>query len=368
MGWLSNLLFPCTQPRKPSRPRSIRSYEKPCPTPEEQRQKLSPIDTSTEFLPQKPNRLVKRPASSYSRNSIRIVDYPDSDSMLDDFDEKYHSPTPCADTESVLSDDRTIMMPGPEERAVLLEMSKIEKDLAGTPFSLPRRTSVTTTRTSACLDNILPLDAMSPIKEEEEQESEEAQDTHAITTTAAATPSPGEASKTELEASLHDETPKDQEPQPQPQEHQPEQQQVPQELEKQPNPDRQSELLKQKQERYSQLSTRLSRRRSLIEIFNILHTRERSSFKLNLEFSPKLYQNPLSSRPSSSCSSITAVSPPTSPVSTIGPLSPTLSDETIEFDGIETACAVQIAAPKGPEAIVRPGRDVVLEENPFGLR
>ena len=227
---------------------------------------------------------------------------------------------------------------------------------------------MTTTRTSACLDNILPLDAMSPIKEEEEQESEEAQDTHAITTTAAATPSPGEASKTELEASLHDETPKDQEPQPQPQEHQPEQQQVPQELEKQPNPDRQSELLKQKQERYSQLSTRLSRRRSLIEIFNILHTRERSSFKLNLEFSPKLYQNPLSSRPSSSCSSITAVSPPTSPVSTIGPLSPTLSDETIEFDGIETACAVQIAAPKGPEAIVRPGRDVVLEENPFGLR
>lgn len=287
--------------------------------------------------------------------------------MLDDFDEKYHPQTPCADTESVLSDDRTIMMPGPEERAVLLEMSKIEKDLAGTPFSLPRRTSVTTTRTSACLDNILPLDAMSPIKEEEEQESEEAQDTHAITT-AAATPSPEEVPKT---VSLH-EMPKDQEPQPQPQEQHPEQQQVqqePQEPEKQqPNPDRQSELFKQKQERYSQLSTRLSRRRSLIEIFNILHTRERSSFKLNLEFSPKLYQNPLNSRPSSSCSSITAVSPPTSPVSTIGPLSPTLSDETIEFDGIETACAVQIAAPKGPEAIVRPGRDVVLEENPFGLR
>lgn len=291
--------------------------------------------------------------------------------MLDDFDEKYHSQTACADTESVLSDDRTIMMPGPEERAVLLEMSKIEKDLAGTPFSLPRRTSVTTTRTSACLDNILPLDAMSPIKEEVEQESEEAQGSQGVTTTATVTPSPEEVPKTEVSVSLHDETPKDQEPQPQPQEQQPEQQQVqqvPQEPEKQPNPDRQSELLKQKQERYSHLSTRLSRRRSLIEIFNILHTRERSSFKLNLEFSPKLYQNPLSSRPSSPCSSITAVSPPTSPVSTIGPLSPTLSDETIEFDGIETACAVQIAAPKGPEAIVRPGRDVVLEENPFGLR
>lgn len=365
MGWLSNLLFPCAQPRKPSRARSIRSYERPCPTPEEQRQKLSPIDTSTEFLPQKPNRLVKRPASSY-RNSIRIVDYPDSDSMLDDFDEKYRSHTACADTESVLSDDRTIIMPGPEERAVLLEMSKIEKDLAGTPFSLPRRTSVTTTRTSACLDNILPLEAMSPIKEEVE-ESEEAQGTQDA---AATSSSPEEAPKREV--SLHDETtPKDQEEQQQqPQEHQPEQQQVqqaPQEPEKQPNPDRQSEILKQKQERYSQLSTRLSRRRSLIEIFNILHTRERSSFKLNLEFSPKLYQNPLSSRPTSSCSSSTAVSPPTSPVSTIGPLSPTLSDETIEFDGIETACAVQIAAPKGPDAIVRQGRDVVLGGNPFGL-
>ena len=232
---------------------------------------------------------------------------------------------------------------------------------------------MTTTRTSACLDNILPLDAMSPIKEEVEQESEEAQGSQGVTTTATVTPSPEEVPKTEVSVSLHDETPKDQEPQPQPQpqEQQPEQQQVqqvPQEPEKQPNPDRQSELLKQKQERYSHLSTRLSRRRSLIEIFNILHTRERSSFKLNLEFSPKLYQNPLSSRPSSPCSSITAVSPPTSPVSTIGPLSPTLSDETIEFDGIETACAVQIAAPKGPEAIVRPGRDVVLEENPFGLR
>lgn len=413
MGWLSSLLFPCTQARKPIKDScSISSSprEKSNTFNEQENVSLS-IDPA--FFPQKPNKLAKKPSSqTQATSSIRIVEYPDSASMLDEAaDEKNDRVlnSCAADAESILSDDRTILMPEPDEEAVLMEMGKIEKELAAatstkmpstatmttaTPIrltslsmSMPtsRRSSLTTTRTSACLD--MPALDWSRITGaiQEEPESEEMLATQDnVASTAAALQENEGSEATETTEKLDYEAPTEhQDPEQQAQEQQEhreyelghdkeQEQEQEQEQSKtrgpepasQPRPQPQLQAQPQAQSQpyqepqpykkeqdhhFSTLSTRLSRRRSFIEIFNMLHTNERSSFKLRFDFSPRLYPSPLS--PTSPSSSTTAVSPPMSPVSSILPLSPTLSDETIKVNGIETACAVQMVGPgrKGAE-------------------
>ena len=347
MGWLANLLFPCSQARKSSRESSLRSRSQSS-LQEYQRHAPSFIDTA--LLPQKPNRLARKP-SSHEASSIRIVEYPDEESMLDETratDEKNQQVgIACTDTSSVLSDDRTILMPEPDEEALRVEMRKIEKDLTALPTATtttsttaPRRTSWTTTRTSACLD-MGPADVLGRITEaiEEEQESEES-----------SSPEPqcyegpfanaGLSIKKEGQGQVH----------PEPQEQQPQDQ-----IKQAPEAN--------KQEKDHHHSTRVSQRPSLIEIFDLLRTSQRTSYKLNLDFSPKFYSSPFS--PASPSSSTTAFSPPMSPASSMLPLSPTLSDDTIKINGIETACAVQIAGRKGPEEIVDQAK---ATQDAFGFR
>lgn len=271
-------------------------------------------------------------------------------------------------------------MPEPDEEAVLVEMKKIEKDLAATApppppaVTAPRRTSRTTTRTSACLDMIPGFrnTITEAIREEQEPEDSPVKIGTAVTT------SPEEEPKTEA---MKEDTQAEQQ---KPQESQEYQEPVHQEQEQeqvqakewepqpQPEPVPEPEPMQNKNHQdnhLSYLSTRLSRRRSLIEIFNSLRASQRSSFRLNLEFSPKFYASPFSpSSPSSPTSSTTAVSPPMSPVSTISPLSPTLSDETIMVDAIETACAVQIGGRKGPQEVLHQGKEITPDENIFQFR
>ena len=399
MGWLSSLLFPCTQARKPTKDScSIhRSPRDKSNTFNEQENVSLSIDPA--FLPQKPNKLAKKPSNqTQATSSIRLVEYPGSASMLEEAaEEKNTRPlnSCAADAESILSDDRTILMPEPDEEAVLMEMGKIEKELAAatssttpstttmtpvtpmrpTPLSMSmptsRRSSLTTTRTSACLD--MPALDWSRITGaiQEEPEPEEMPATQDNVASAAAALQENEGSEApETTENLDSEAPAEhQHPKQQAQEqqehreyelgHEKEQEQAKaQDPEPAPQPQPQPHpqpyqepqpYKKDQDHRLSTLSTRLSGRRSFIEIFNMLHTNERSSFKLRLDFSPRLHPSPLS--PTSPSFSTTAVSSPMSPVSSILPLSPTLSDETIKVNGIETACAVQMVGPgrKGAE-------------------
>lgn len=347
MGWLANLLFPCSQARKSSKGSSLRSRSQSS-LQEYQRHAPSFIDTT--LLPQRPDRLARKP-SSHEASSIRIVEYPDEESILDETratDQKNQQVgIACTDTSSVLSDDRTILMPEPDEEALRVEMRKIEKDLTALPtattttsMTVPRRTSWTTTRTSACLD-MGPVDVLGCITEaiEEEQELE-----------GPSSPEPqgyegpfansGPSIENKSQGQVHRE----------PQEQQPQDQ-----IKQAPEPN--------KQEQGHHHSTRVSQRPSLIEIFDLLRTSQRTSYKLNLDFSPKFYSGPFS--PASRSSSTTAFSPPMSPASSMLPLSPTLSDDTIKINGIETACAVQIAGRKGPEEIVDQAK---ATQDAFGFR
>lgn len=354
MGWLSSLFFPCSQARKSSKGSSLRSRSQ---SSLQEYQRYAPSFIDTTLLPQRPNRLVRKP-SSHEASSIRIVEYPDEESILDETRATYKDQQvgiACTDTSSVLSDDRTILMPEPDEEALRVEMRKIEKDLTALPTAkttatamTPRRTSWTTTRTSACLD-MGPVDILGSITEaiEEEQEREESPAKNDIP---APSPRPLGYAEPFNNAGISIES-----------EGQGQMYQEPQEQQPRDQIKQASEPNKQEQDHHH--STHVSQRPSLIEIFNLLRTSQRSSYKLNLDFSPKFYSSPFS--PSSPSSSTTAFSPPMSPVSSILPLSPTLSDETIKIDGIETACAVQIAGRKGPEEIVDQAK---ATEDAFGFR
>ncbi|BCR89483.1 uncharacterized protein ACHE_50681A [Aspergillus chevalieri] len=376
MSWLTSLLLPCAQPRKPTKDScSTRSN----PLYHDTQKQPTYIDSSG--LPQKPHRIARKPSPQETVTpSIRIVEYSDSEPTLE-WDEKDRANTSFSDTASFLSDDRTILMPEPDEEAVLVEMRKIESDLAATAsppppaVTTPRRNSRTTTRTSACLDMIPEFRNCITEAIREEQEPEESTDKigTAVTTSPEDKASRKEAlnEETPAEQKLPQKSKDNQDPEHQEkEEHEKvqEQEQVQihvQEPEQQPEPVTAPESLQYKREQdpshLSYLSTRLSRRRSLIEIFNALRASQRSSFRLNLEFSPKFYSAPFG--PSSPTSSTTAVSPPMSPVSIISPLSPTLSDETIMVDSIETACAVQIAGGKGPQEVVH--QAITPDENIF---
>lgn len=368
MSWLTSLFLPCAQPRKPTNgSSSIRSN----PLHHDPPKQPTYIDSSG--LPQKPHRIARKPPPQETAPpSIRIVEYSDSEPTLE-WDEKDQLNTGFSDAASFLSDDRTIIMPEPDEEAVLVEMRKIEKDLATTAplpaVTSPRKNSRTTTRTSACLDMIPGFRNCITEAIREEQEPEELTDRIG---TAVATSPEQEASKT---GALSEETLTEQKEPQGNQEHQEsehrQQEQVQiqvHEPKQQPEPVSAPEPLQYKKEQdshhLSYLSTRLSRRRSLIDIFNALRASQRSSFRLNLEFSPKFYSGPFS--PSSPTSSMTAFSPPMSPVSTISPLSPTLSDETIMVDSIETACAVQIAGRKEPQEVVH--QAITPDDNIFQFR
>lgn len=335
MGWLSSI-FPCSQPR--SKGSSIRSRS-PSSLQDYQRHAPSFIDRS--LLPQKPSRLARKP-SSHDDSSVRIVEYPDEESILDEtrprYDQHHQVGIAYTDTSSLFSDDRTILMPEPDEEMLRIEIRNTEKDLNALPapqpatttssssMTVPRRASWTTTRTSACLD-MAPIDILGSISEAIEEEQEEPEESSASNDNSAPT---CEISYI-TEQACNTDTLNKHESQIQPQ---------------QSHVKRASEA--KWEERESHSSTSVSQHPSLIEIFDLLRTSQRTSYKLNLDFSPKFYANPFS--PGSPCSSsTTAVSPPMSPASSFLPLSPTLSDETIMIDGIETACAVQIAGRKGPE-------------------
>lgn len=366
MSWLTSLFLPCAQPRKPTKDSSsIRSD----PLHHDPQKQPTYIDSSG--LPQKPHRIARKPSPlETTPPSIRIVEYSDSEPTLE-WDEKDQLNTGFSDAASFLSDDRTILMPEPDEEAVLVEMRKIEKDLDGTTppppaVTTPRRNSRTTTRTSACLDMIPGF--RNCITEAIREEKEPEEPTVRIGTAVTTSPEQ-EASKTETSS---EETLTEQKEPQKSQEHQELEHQQQEQVQIQvQEPEQQSELMpapeplqyKKEQDPHhlSYLSTRLSRRRSLIDIFNALRASQRSSFRLDLEFSPKFYSGPFS--PSSPVSSTTAFSPPMSPVSTISPLSPTLSDETIMVDSIETACAVQIAGRKEPQEVVH--QAITPDENIF---
>lgn len=353
MGWLTNI-FPCAQPR--SKGSSIRSRS---PSSLQDYQRHAPAFIDRSLLPQKPNRLARKP-SSRDDSSVRIVEYPDEESILDEtrprYDQNRHVGIAYTDTSSLTSDDRTIMMPEPDEEMIRIEIRNAERDLTSLPppppatttlstlsapstVTAPKRTSWTTTRTSACLD-MGPIDVLGSISEaiEEQEEPEESS-----TNKGNAAP-PCELPHIAELAAYNTETLTKRESVIQPQKS----------LSK-----RTSEIKWEEKDPHS--STRVSQRPSLIEIFDLLRTSQRTSYKLNLDFSPKFYANPFS--PGSPCSSsTTAVSPPMSPASSFLPLSPTLSDETIMIDGIETACAVQIAGRKGPE------EEAKATEDAFGFQ
>lgn len=373
MSWLTSLFLPCAQPRKPTNDSSsIRSD----PLHHDPQKQPTYIDSSG--LPQKPHRIARKPSPQETAPpSIRIVEYSDSEPTLE-WDEKDQLNTGFSDAASFLSDDRTILMPEPDEEAVLVEMRKIEKDLAATAppppaVTTPRRNSRTTTRTSACLDMIPGFRNCITEAIREEQEPEELTDRIG---TAVTTSPEQEASKTEApseETLIEQKDPQEnqeyQVPEHQQQEQEQEQVQIQvhepeQQLEPVPAPEPLQYKKEQDPHHLPYLSTRLSRRRSLIDVFNALRASQRSSFRLNLEFSPKFYSGPFS--PSSPTSSTTAFFPPMSPVSTISPLSPTLSDETIMVDSIETACAVQIAGRKEPQEVVH--QAITPDENIFQFR
>lgn len=352
MGWLSSI-FPCSQPR--SKGSSIRSRS-PSSLQDYQRHAPSFIDRS--LLPQKPNRIVRKPCSR-DDSSVRISEYPDEESILDEtrprYDQHRQFGIAHSDSSSLVSDDRTILMPEPDEDMIRIEIRNTEKNLTALPspqpatttsssslssapppaVTAPRRTSWTTTRTSACLD-MGPIDILGSISEAiEEEQEEDPKESPASNENRA--PS-GDISHI-AEQSCNTNTISKHESQIKP---------------RQSHSKRASETKREERDPHS--STRVSQRPSLIEIFDLLRTSQRTSYKLNLDFSPKFYANPFS--PGSPCSSsTTAFSPPMSPASSCLPLSPTLSDETIMIDGIETACAVQIAGRKGPEEQARAAQD-----------